>query len=134
MVLALELVQSFGIVDSPKAVIPGCNLEERIVANPTLHYLVSHRPEYFVAHCLDLGIMATGPEIDEALRRLDLLVRASLLVPGGMKKSSQEYWDRFSQAQPYGERSLEWNLSGFKLLEPDTGEPALSPVQIRHAA
>lgn len=101
---------------------------------PALHYLVVHRPEYVVAHCLDLGIMATGPDIIEALRRLDLLVHASLLVPGGMKKSPQEYWDTFDQAQPYENRSLEWNLSGFRLLEPDTGEPAYSPVRIRRAA
>ena len=72
---------------------------------------------------MDLNIMATAQAgIPEALRRLDILVRASRFIPGGMKKAPEEYWEQFRQGTPYedGERFLVWNLGRILLADPET--------------
>jgi len=40
----------------------------------TLHYLFYPSTDEAIAHCLDLDIIATGPDMKEAERRLDVLV------------------------------------------------------------
>ena len=99
-----------------------------------LHYLISDRGKYVVAHCLDRGLMATARSgAEEAVRRLDLVVRASLLVPGGLKKAPQEYWDAFDRADVHEEHTVEWSLSGFEFHTPGTREQPGFAVHIRRA-
>lgn len=75
-----------------------------------LHYLVTHRSGYAVAHCLDLDLMATARSgIEEAVRRLDILVHANVFIPGEPRKSPRKYWKQFEQGTPWkdGTRYLE---------------------------
>ena len=71
-----------------------------------LHYLISEKPKYAVGHCLDFDLVATADSIEEALHRLDALVRCCLKDAlenrSTIKSAPKEYWRQFLSAQPYG--------------------------------
>ena len=99
-----------------------------------IHYLVRETEEYGIAHCLDFDLVATADEgIEEALRRLDILVRCQFQVLNAdASKAPQMYWDRFAEAVSYGNRVLDLGHPEIKFIEPER-EPQLH-IEARVAA
>lgn len=70
-----------------------------------LHYLVTKSHGEFVAHCLDVDVVATGPTVEEAVRALNVLVKSSLEYAVGCSDYScvtpapEAYWERFGTAR-----------------------------------
>jgi len=67
-----------------------------------VHYLLSGTDRRYVAHCLDLDIVATGPSQENALDKLDDLVKAHIevaLATGQLEnlstKAPSSYWRQF---------------------------------------
>lgn len=80
----------------------------------SLSYLFTDDGEVTVAHCLNLDLVATGPNRDVAEQRLDTLVRAQIktivtrFTFADLNFSApQEYWDRFFQGQEFKKAELE---------------------------
>ena len=80
--------------------------------NP-LHYLVSESEGKKLAHCLDLDIVATATDDEEAERRLDLLVKyylESALAHGNGAAmdttAPASYWERYLDGTPLASRKL----------------------------
>jgi len=72
-----------------------------------VHYLISQKPEYFVAHCLDFDIVTTANDQSEATRRLSILVvkyiEMALQRQDYMSLSTsapRSYWDEFQTGTP----------------------------------
>jgi hypothetical protein len=72
-----------------------------------LHYLVHEVDGEQVAHCLDLDLVGSGPDLDSAVYQLNDAVRAVVYfcmksgaanTSGRCQRAPQEYWDMFSQA------------------------------------
>lgn len=69
----------------------------------TVHYLITEKTAKIVAHCLDLDVVAVGPDRETAVRRLNAVVigQISLAIGSGNilllnHKAPQEYWDRWN--------------------------------------
>ena len=85
-----------------------------------LHYLLWYSHNAYVAHCLDLDIVATATNSDEeAIRRLNILVQSHInqaCTLGNYSALStpapQEYWDRFMAGRPEGYRPMGISVSG----------------------
>jgi hypothetical protein len=72
-----------------------------------LHYLVHQVDGEYVAHCLDLDLVGSGPDLDGAVYQLNDAVRAVVSlclknnasnVSAVCQRAPQEYWDKFEQA------------------------------------
>lgn len=72
-----------------------------------LHYLVHQVDGEYVAHCLDLDLVGSGPDVDAAVEQLNDAVRAVVYfcMKSGARDTSnrcqeapREYWDLFRQA------------------------------------
>ena len=79
-----------------------------------LHYLFTHRGERVVAHCLDLDLVTSGKDVDEAENRLNAVVVAQIALCfadgnyGQLRfKAPSEYWERLSDAQELERKHLE---------------------------
>ena len=85
-----------------------------------LHYLVAEKSNYGVAHCLDLDLVATAEEgIEEAIRRLDILVRVRFFTGAFLKEAPGEFWDRFQSGIPYaGQRHLNLSHPEIEVVDP----------------
>lgn len=77
-----------------------------------LHYLVHQVDGEYVAHCLDLDLVGTGTNVDDAVEQLNDLVRAVVFLclkvgipdtSSHCSRAPQKYWDKFRQA--YDEES-----------------------------
>ena len=107
----------------------------QITPENTLHYLLHHTGEYGVAHCLDFDLVATADEgIEEAIRRLDVLVRCHFKFPmeGESAKSPHEFWDRFNSDRPVGEKLLDLGPPGIEWIQHEL--LTNFPVDARQAA
>ncbi len=67
-----------------------------------LHYLHSDSNAQAVAHCLDLDLIATGPDQETALSRLNAVVKAQVefaLTHGNFDllstRAPNKYWEQF---------------------------------------
>ena len=86
----------------------GTNMQEQVLMYlQPLHYLLFQRAENgFVAHCLNLDLVVSGPTMEDASRRLDELVvfHVENILFGGRYQDAftpapQEYWDRFTASK-----------------------------------
>ena len=88
----------------------------------SLHYLVQDKDDYGVAHCLDLDLVATAKKgIEEAIRRLDILVRCQCQIPFGSaenQKAPGEYWNQFSRGVHYEDRTLDFGNPSVEIIAP----------------
>jgi hypothetical protein len=96
-----------------------------------LHYLV-HQVEgesEFVAHCLDMDLVGTGKDVNQAVAQLNGLVRAVVFycLKAGIKdtsahcsKAPRNYWDMFKCAQ---------NEHGSEIRTLDVA-PELAPISV----
>jgi len=74
-----------------------------VVAGPKLlHYLLRSDGDKTVAHCLDYDLVAVAPEQAEAMRRLNLVVRAHMeasrqkrLMAPLQHRAPDRYWSEF---------------------------------------
>lgn len=103
----------------------------------TLHYLIGAQANYSVAHCLDLDLVATGLSIDEAIRRLDILVRCHRFVGGifNLRKKDRapkKFWRMFEDGTPYDERILDLDNPSIEVIEP--AEAAQLQIELKKAA
>jgi hypothetical protein len=80
-----------------------------------LHYLQSYSENQYVGHCLDLDLVATGPDQETAALRLDALVKAQIewaLGAGGLalvdNPAPMEYWGRFLNGVKLPSRQIEF--------------------------
>ncbi len=92
--------------------------------NAELNYLVTKKEEYSVAHCLDFDLVTTAKEIEEAIRRLDIVVRCRLQIfsqAGQDRKAPDEYWEMFRKGTLYAERTLDYQYPSIKVIEPADG-------------
>jgi hypothetical protein len=79
-----------------------------------LHYLFSHTDGKIVAHCLDLDLVTSGKDIQQAEDRLNAVVLAQIAscYTGGnfaqlRFQAPNEYWEALSNAQELGKTHLE---------------------------
>jgi len=107
-----------------------------------LHYLIS-RPNNgsFVAHCLDLDIVTSANEEDEAIRRLDSLVIAQIqfaLNTGNFQNlifpAPKEYWDRFMRAATTRIQTLKIEIPRPQVLPSEESESVLGIIAAGIAA
>jgi hypothetical protein len=72
-----------------------------------LHYLVHQIDGEHVAHCLDLDLVGSGPDLDSAVYQLNDAVRAIVYfcmkagapdASGRCQKAPPEYWEMFKHA------------------------------------
>jgi hypothetical protein len=89
-------------------------LGEIIPKISSLSYLFTESEGMTVAHCLDLDLVATGPNRDVAELRLDTLVRAQVktivtrLTFADLNfKAPEEYWERFYEGEEFKKAQLE---------------------------
>lgn len=80
----------------------------------SLTYLFSHEGSRAVAHCLDLDIVTSGPNREEAERSLDALVLLQIttcFVSGNFPqldtKAPFEYWQSLTHANRLDNKELE---------------------------
>lgn len=97
-----------------------------IFAEP-LHYLVHEADGEQVAHCLNMDIVASGANTEEALGRLNELVRfqVSYALKNGIleflrTKAPARYWEMFSEASLGGAKSYKLEL-----------HPDVAPVDVK---
>lgn len=73
-----------------------------------LHYLIHHVDGEFVAHCLDLDLVGSGNEKQEAIDELNTAVRALVYfavktdtfdIQALSKRAPKEYWTLFDEAK-----------------------------------
>lgn len=72
-----------------------------------LHYLITNpRPHVFVAHCLDLDLVATGPDMEAAEHTLNVLVKTHIdfaLTHGNSvmleQRAPKDFWDQFHRIE-----------------------------------
>jgi hypothetical protein len=83
----------------------------------SLNYLFADGKGTVVAHCLDLDLVATGPDRDTAERRLDTLVRAQIRTIVNQLnfadlnfQAPQEYWDQFYEGEEFKKTKLELDV------------------------
>jgi hypothetical protein len=79
-----------------------------------LHYLFSHSEGKIVAHCLDLDVVTSGVNLEEAENRLNAVVLAQIgtcYVAGNFSqlrfKAPGEYWNALSDARELERAHLE---------------------------
>jgi hypothetical protein len=72
-----------------------------------LHYLLSEAEGEHIAHCLDLDLVATGKDREEAALKLDRLVKAHIelaLASGHLANlatsAPQHFWKQFADGKP----------------------------------
>jgi hypothetical protein len=72
-----------------------------------LHYLLSESGDQQVAHCLDLDLVATGQNCEEAAVNLDRLVKAHIELALATQqlanlatKAPQSFWDQYADGKP----------------------------------
>jgi hypothetical protein len=72
-----------------------------------LHYLLSESEGKYIAHCLDLDLVATGQSCEEAAVKLDRLVKAHIelalatqQVANLATKAPQSFWDQYADGKP----------------------------------
>lgn len=80
----------------------------------SLSYLFTDSAGTTVAHCLDLDLVATGPDRDVAEKRLDTLVRAQIktivnrLTFADLNFAApHEYWEKFYEGEEFKKAHLE---------------------------
>lgn len=83
----------------------------------SLHYLVTQNQDYVVAHCLDCDLVSTGGTIEEAIKRLDVLMRCHALTMSNTTKAPPAFWQRFDKADHYDERPLDLKNPTIQILE-----------------
>jgi len=80
-----------------------------------LHYLLSEATGKYIAHCLDLDLVATGQNCEEAAMKLDRLVKAHIELALATQqlanlatKAPQSFWDEYADGKPIelGPRTL----------------------------
>jgi hypothetical protein len=73
-----------------------------------LNYLVHHAEGEYVAHCLDMDLVGTGQDQDEAIAELNTAVRALVYfalktetfdILSLCKEAPTRYWDMFDEAK-----------------------------------
>ncbi len=88
----------------------------------SIHYLVQDKGDYGVAHCLDLDLVTTANEgIEEAIRRLDILIRCHCQMPfggPGSQRAPDEYWKRFAEGIHYEDRTLDLTSPSVEIIDP----------------
>jgi hypothetical protein len=69
-----------------------------------LHYMISHQKNKVIAHCLDYDIVAAADDQEEAIQRLNFIVRSHVETAHRYKnesalqhKAPQEFWDCFEK-------------------------------------
>jgi hypothetical protein len=79
-----------------------------------LHYLFSHADSRIVAHCLDLDLVTSGTDIQNAEERLNAIVLAQIAGCYGTGnfdqlrfKAPNEYWNALSDAKELQRTHLE---------------------------
>ena len=92
-----------------------------------LHYLESFAHEEYVRHCLDLDLVASGPDAETAERRLDAVVRAHVEQAIGSGNyallntpAPMEYWDRFLKGAKLPSREIEFRFNHLPIEFPAT--------------
>jgi len=94
-------------------------IEELFPSLKQLTYLFTHKSENgrVVAHCLDLDLVAVGPDFETAEHRLNFLVSghiASAIATGSMlllaHKAPQSYWDKVKGCPTLQTGTLEVNI------------------------
>jgi hypothetical protein len=87
-----------------------------------LHYLQSYSENQHVGHCLDLDLVATGPDQETAALRLDALVKAQMewAVRSGDpalldNPAPMEYWERFLKGVKLPSRQIEFQGDAARL-------------------
>src|ERR1700730_18241864 len=72
-----------------------------------LHYLLSESEGKYIAHCLDLDLVATGQKCEEAAAKLDKLVKAHIELALATQqhanlatKAPQSFWDQYADGKP----------------------------------
>ena|ERR1019366_6386338 len=87
-----------------------------------LHYLQSYSENQHVGHCLDLDLVATGPDQETAALRLDALVKAQMewaLRAGELalldNPAPMEYWERFLSGVKLPSRQIEFQGDAARL-------------------
>jgi len=80
----------------------------------SLSYLFTDSQGATVAHCLELDLVAAGPDKEIAERRLNSLVRAQIKTVARRFNFADlnfsappEYWDRFYEGQEFKKAQLE---------------------------
>lgn len=96
------------LMDQPSQQIP-------ILKIRVLHYLQSFADDQYVGHCLDLDLVATGPDAETASRRLDAIVKAQVETAIGSGNyallntpAPQGYWDRFLNGTKLPSRAIDF--------------------------
>lgn len=84
-------------------------LQSELVSLPhleLLHYLLSESNGKHVAHCLDIDLVATGENCEQASAKLDRLVKATIEMALGTQqfanlatKAPQSFWDEFAHGK-----------------------------------
>lgn len=89
-------------------------LSELLPKISSLSYLFAESEGVYVAHCLDLDLVATGGNCETAERRLDSLVRAQIRTVASCFnfadlnfKAPERYWDSFYNAKEFKKTKLE---------------------------
>ena len=122
-------------------------LKDLIPALPqlrVLHYLISGTNGHFTAHCLDLDLVAEGPDIQAAGKKLDGLVKVQIelsLATANLAnlatKAPLSYWKEFLAGTPI---DLEPKTIHIKVPEtvplesPESEIGILARQQLAHAA
>lgn len=89
-----------------------------------LHYLMTKSEDRHVAHCLDLDIVVSAPDLRETERRLDLLVRNYLEKVISQNNLSAlntaappEYWELY-----FSGKAIDPQPPTLRLRLPESGE------------
>ena len=71
-----------------------------------LHYLISESEGNYVAHCLDLDLVATGQDCEQAAAKLDGLVKAHIELALATQqfenlatRAPQTFWNQFADGR-----------------------------------
>lgn len=105
-----------------------------------LHYLLSASHGKTVAHCLDLDLVAAAAAQEEAVRRLDVLVKTQIelaLTNGNSAilttPAPLEYWKHFIEGTPVdlGRRMIEIHVPEVVPLEEEESELGILTAQLQ---
>jgi hypothetical protein len=101
-----------------------------------LHYFESYSEGQYVEHCLDLDLVATGPDNSTALERLDALVKAQIEYALGSgnhgllgTKAPQSYWNEFSAGTKLPSRHIQIRIPALVPMNTPWSDVSILPAK-----